>query len=548
MDPRAGLLAAPADLIDVDALTAAYVDIHPDPDDPMQQVLFGTSGHRGSSLDGAFNERHIWAITQAICEFRAGEGITGPLLVGRDTHALSLPAWHSALEVLVANGVSVLVDMGDGYTPTPAVSHAIRRLNGLLSYGLVDGIVITPSHNPPRDGGFKYNPPHGGPAGSETTGWIQNRANDLLRDDIAGVKRADAAEIKAAIGTYDFMGHYVADLPTVVSMDAIRAANIRIGADPLGGASVAYWSAIAERHKLNLTVVNPEVDPRWAFMTLDHDGKIRMDCSSPYAMASLVTRMTPDSNGFAPFDIATGNDADADRHGIVTPDAGLMNPNHYLATAIDYLFSRREWGADVAVGKTLVSSSLIDRVVAGLGRRLLEVPVGFKWFVPGLVDGSVGFGGEESAGASFLRFDGSVWTTDKDGIILALLASEMLAVTGKTPSQSHAALVEKYGASVYARVDAAATREQKARLGKLAPTDVNATELAGEPILDKLTSAPGNGAPIGGLKVTTESAWFAARPSGTEDVYKIYAESFKGAEHLALVQEQAREVVSAALG
>ena len=548
MDPRAGLLAAPSDLIDVDALTAAYVDIHPDPDDPMQQVLFGTSGHRGSSLDGAFNERHIWAITQAICEFRAGEGITGPLLVGRDTHALSLPAWHSALEVLVANGVSVLVDMADGYTPTPAVSHAIRRLNGLLSYGLADGIVITPSHNPPRDGGFKYNPPHGGPAGSETTGWIQNRANDLLRDDLAGVKRAGAAEIKAAIGTYDFMGHYVEDLPTVVSMDAIRAANIRIGADPLGGASVAYWGAIAERHRLNLTVVNPEVDPRWAFMTLDHDGKIRMDCSSPYAMASLVARMTPDTNGFAPFDIATGNDADADRHGIVTPDAGLMNPNHYLATAIEYLFSRREWGADVAVGKTLVSSSLIDRVVAGLDRRLLEVPVGFKWFVPGLVDGSVGFGGEESAGASFLRFDGSAWTTDKDGIILALLASEMLAVTGKTPSQSHAALVEKYGASVYARVDAPANREQKARLGKLAPADVTATELAGEPIIDKLTSAPGNGAPIGGLKVTTESAWFAARPSGTEDVYKIYAESFKGAEHLALVQEQAREVVSAALG
>jgi phosphoglucomutase len=548
MDPRAGLLAAPADLIDVDALTAAYVDIHPDPDDPMQQVLFGTSGHRGSSLDGAFNERHIWAITQAICEFRAGEGITGPLLVGRDTHALSLPAFHSALEVLVANGVSVLVDLADGYTPTPAVSHAIRRLNSLLSYGLVDGIVITPSHNPPRDGGFKYNPPHGGPAGSETTGWIQDRANALLRDDLAGVKRADAAEIKAAVGTYDFMGHYVEDLPNVVSIDAIRSANIRIGADPLGGASVAYWAAIAERHRLNLTVVNPEVDPRWAFMTLDHDGKIRMDCSSPYAMASLVTRMKRDSTGSVPFDIATGNDADADRHGIVTPDAGLMNPNHYLATAIDYLFSRREWGADVAVGKTLVSSSLIDRVVAGLGRRLLEVPVGFKWFVPGLVDGSVGFGGEESAGASFLRFDGTAWTTDKDGIILALLASEMLAVTGKTPSQSHADLVEKYGASVYARVDAAATREQKTRLGKLQPDDVTATELAGEPIVGKLTAAPGNGAPIGGLKVTTESAWFAARPSGTEDVYKIYAESFKGAEHLELVQEQAREVVSAALG
>jgi phosphoglucomutase len=548
MDPRAGLLAAPADLIDVDALTAAYVDIHPDPDDPMQQVLFGTSGHRGSSLDGAFNERHIWAITQAICEFRAGDGITGPLLVGRDTHALSLPAFRSALEVLVGNGVSVLVDLADGYTPTPAVSHAIRRLNGLLSYGLVDGIVITPSHNPPRDGGFKYNPPHGGPAGSETTGWIQDRANELLRNDLAGVKRADAAAIKAAVGTYDFMGHYIEDLPNVISIDAIRAANIRIGADPLGGASVAYWGAIAERHRLNLTVVNPAVDPRWAFMTLDHDGKIRMDCSSPYAMASLVTRMKPDAAGSAPFDIATGNDADADRHGIVTPDAGLMNPNHYLATAIDYLFSKREWGADVAVGKTLVSSSLIDRVVGGLDRRLLEVPVGFKWFVPGLVDGSVGFGGEESAGASFLRFDGTAWTTDKDGIILALLASEMLAVTGKTPSQSHAELVEKYGASVYARVDAAATREQKARLGKLEPSDVTATELAGEPILDKLTSAPGNGAPIGGLKVTTESAWFAARPSGTEDVYKIYAESFKGAEHLELVQEQAREVVSAALG
>ncbi len=547
MDPRAGQPAQPDDLIDVDALLAAYSDIRPDPDDPMQQVLFGTSGHRGSSLDGAFNEWHIWAITQAICEYRAGQGIEGPLLVGRDTHALSLPAWHTALEVLVANDVSVLVDLHDGYTPTPAVSHAIRRLNALQSYGFVDGIVITPSHNPPRDGGFKYNPPHGGPADSDATGWIQNRANDLLRAGLDGVKRASAAQVKDAIGTYDFRGHYVEDLTSVVSIDAIRAANIRIGADPLGGASVDYWAYIADRHRLSLTVVNPEVDPRWAFMTLDHDGKIRMDCSSPYAMASLVSRMRPDDDGSVPFDIATGNDADADRHGIVTPDAGLMNPNHYLATAVDYLFARREWGAGVAVGKTLVSSSLIDRVVAGLDRTLLEVPVGFKWFVPGLVDGSVGFGGEESAGASFLRFDGSAWTTDKDGILLALLASEMLAVTGKTPSQAHAGLVEKYGASEYARVDAAATREQKARLGKLDPSDVTATELAGEPITAKLTTAPGNGASIGGLKVTTESAWFAARPSGTEDVYKIYAESFKGAEHLALVQEQAREVVSAAL-
>ena len=547
MDPRAGQPAQPDDLIDVDALLAAYSDIRPDPDDPMQQVLFGTSGHRGSSLDGAFNEWHIWAITQAICEYRAGQGIEGPLLVGRDTHALSLPAWHTALEVLVANDVSVLVDLHDGYTPTPAVSHAIRRLNALQSYGFVDGIVITPSHNPPRDGGFKYNPPHGGPADSDATGWIQNRANDLLRAGLDGVKRASAAQVKDAIGTYDFRGHYVEDLTSVVSIDAIRAANIRIGADPLGGASVDYWAYIADRHRLSLTVVNPEVDPRWAFMTLDHDGKIRMDCSSPYAMASLVSRMRPDDDGSVPFDIATGNDADADRHGIVTPDAGLMNPNHYLATAVDYLFARREWGAGVAVGKTLVSSSLIDRVVAGLDRRLLEVPVGFKWFVPGLVDGSVGFGGEESAGASFLRFDGSAWTTDKDGILLALLASEMLAVTGKTPSQAHAGLVERYGASEYARVDAAATREQKARLGKLDPSDVTATELAGEPITAKLTTAPGNGASIGGLKVTTESAWFAARPSGTEDVYKIYAESFKGADHLALVQEQAREVVSAAL-
>ncbi|MCZ2827443.1 phosphoglucomutase (alpha-D-glucose-1,6-bisphosphate-dependent) [Modestobacter sp. VKM Ac-2986] len=538
---RAGQTAQPSDLVDVPHLVTAYYAVQPDPADVAQQVVFGTSGHRGSSLDGAFNEAHILATTQAICEYRSQQGYDGPLFVGRDTHGLSEPAWVSALEVLAANDVTVLVDAADRYTPTPAVSHAILTANRGRTTGLADGIVVTPSHNPPRDGGFKYNPPSGGPADTDATGWIARRANELLAAGLDGVKRIPFARARAAAQSYDFLGTYVDDLPTVLDIDAIRGAGVRIGADPLGGASVDYWGAIAERHRLDLTVVNPLVDPTWRFMTLDWDGKIRMDCSSPSAMASLISAKDD-------YQIATGNDADADRHGIVTPDGGLMNPNHFLAVAISYLFAHRpEWGAGTAVGKTLVSSSLIDRVVADMGRTLVEVPVGFKWFVPGLLDGSVGFGGEESAGASFLRRDGSVWTTDKDGILLALLASEIQAVTGSSSSQLHSSLTERFGESAYARIDAAATREQKAALGKLSPEAVTATELAGEPITAKLTRAPGNDAAIGGLKVTTENAWFAARPSGTEDVYKVYAESFKGPEHLAQVQVEAREVVSAAL-
>ncbi|WP_222266618.1 phosphoglucomutase (alpha-D-glucose-1,6-bisphosphate-dependent) [Modestobacter marinus] len=538
---RAGQPAQPSDLVDVAHLVTAYYTVAPDPEDVAQQVAFGTSGHRGSALDGAFNEPHILATTQAICEYRAQQGYDGPLFIGRDTHGLSEPAWASALEVLAAHEVTVLVDAADGYTPTPAVSHAILTANRGKTSGLADGIVVTPSHNPPRDGGFKYNPPDGGPADTDATGWIARRANELLRAGLEGVQRIPFARARAAAQPYDFLGTYVDDLPSVLDLAAVKDAGVRIGADPLGGASVAYWGEIAERHGLDLTVVNPLVDPTWRFMTLDWDGKIRMDCSSPAAMASLIDKR-------ADFQIATGNDADADRHGIVTPDGGLMNPNHFLAVAISYLFSHRpEWGAGTAVGKTLVSSSLIDRVVADLGRRLVEVPVGFKWFVPGLLDGSIGFGGEESAGASFLRRNGSVWTTDKDGILLALLASEIQAVTGSSPSQLHASLTERFGESTYARVDAAATREEKARLGKLSPEAVTATELAGEPITAKLTRAPGNDASIGGLKVTTENAWFAARPSGTEDVYKIYAESFRGPDHLTEVQEEARAVVSAAL-
>ena len=542
-NPRAGQPAQPSDLVDVPHLVTAYFTVEPDPADPAQQVVFGTSGHRGSSLDGSFNEAHILATTQAICEYRAAASVDGPLFLGRDTHGLSEPAWVSALEVLVANDVTVLVDAADRYTPTPAVSHAILRANGRRTSGpgLADGIVVTPSHNPPNDGGFKYNPPHGGPADTDATGWIAARANELLAAGLAGVQRVPFAAARAAVGTYDFMGTYVDDLPNVVDIDAIRDAGVRIGADPLGGASVDYWAAIAERHRLDLVVVNPLVDPTWRFMTLDWDGKIRMDCSSPNAMASLIGKRDQ-------FTIATGNDADADRHGIVTPDGGLMNPNHFLAVAIEYLFGRRDgWRSDAAIGKTLVSSSMIDRVAAALGRRLWEVPVGFKWFVPGLLDGSVGFGGEESAGASFLRRDGTVWTTDKDGILLALLASEIQATTGRSPSQHYATLVEQHGDPTYARVDAPATRAEKAALGKLAPEAVTATELAGEPITARLTRAPGNDAPIGGLKVCTESAWFAARPSGTEDVYKIYAESFRGPDHLAHVQAEARAVVAAAL-
>ncbi|GIH28124.1 phosphoglucomutase, alpha-D-glucose phosphate-specific [Acrocarpospora phusangensis] len=541
---RAGQPAQPSDLADIARLVTAYYALHPDPEQPGQRVAFGTSGHRGSALNTAFNEDHILATTQAICEYRAAQGVDGPLYLGADTHALSEPAKVSALEVLAANAVRVLIDSRDGYTPTPSVSHAILTYNRDRTTGLADGIVVTPSHNPPPDGGFKYNPPHGGPAGSEATSWIQDRANALIAGGLKEVRRIpyERALTAATTGRHDFLAAYVDDLGSVLDLDAIRNAGVRIGADPLGGASVAYWGEIADRHRLDLTVVNPLVDPAWRFMTLDWDGKIRMDCSSPYAMASLIA-------GRDAYDVSTGNDADADRHGIVTPDGGLMNPNHYLAVAISYLYAHRPgWGAATGVGKTMVSSSMIDRVVAGLGRRLDEVPVGFKWFVPGLLDGSIGFGGEESAGASFLRRDGSVWTTDKDGLILALLAAEITAVTGETPSRVYAGLVSRYGDPAYARVDAPATREQKAVLAALSASQVTADTLAGEPITEVLTAAPGGGAALGGLKVVTESAWFAARPSGTEDVYKIYAESFRGAEHLARVQDEARSVVSAALG
>ena len=555
MHERAGTIALPEDLINVDEVVSAYYDIEPNPAKVEQRVSFGTSGHRGSSLNGTFNEAHIVATTAAIVEYRAAQGFDGPLFIGRDTHALSEPAWRTALEVLAAAGVRVKIDARNSYTPTPAVSVAILGANGAPKAlrtsgpGLADGIVVTPSHNPPRDGGFKYNPPHGGPADTDATGWIANRANQILEDGWRKVPRIIGTSLfnDEHLEKFDYLTYYVDQLDTVIDIDAIRRANIRIGADPLGGASVDYWAAIAERYDLDLTVVNPTVDPAWPLMTLDWDGKIRMDCSSPYAMASLRQLMTPDANGKTPYDIATGNDADSDRHGIVTPD-GLMNPNHYLAVAIEYLFTHRpNWPTDAAIGKTLVSSSLIDRVAESIGRKLIEVPVGFKYFVPGLLDASVAFGGEESAGASFLRKDGTVWSTDKDGIILALLASEITAVTGKTPSQLHDDQVARFGASVYARIDAVASREEKAKLAALSSDDVTATELAGEAITAKLVRAPGNDAAIGGLKVTTESAWFAARPSGTEDVYKIYAESFKGAEHLAQVQEAAKKVVSDAL-
>ncbi|MGW1188500.1 phosphoglucomutase (alpha-D-glucose-1,6-bisphosphate-dependent) [Streptomyces sp. NPDC002559] len=540
---RAGQPARPEDLTDVARLVTAYYALRPDPAEPDQRVAFGTSGHRGSSAATAFNEDHIAATSQAISEYRARRGTDGPLFLGADTHALSEPARVTALEVFAANDVTVLVDPADGYTPTPAVSHAVLAHNRGRTSRLADGVVVTPSHNPPGDGGFKYNPPNGGPAGSDATGWIQDRANEIIAGGMKDVRRLPYARARAAstTGTYDFLGSYVADLPSVLDLDAIRSAGVRIGADPLGGASVAYWGRIAEEHRLDLTVVNPLTDPTWRFMTLDWDGKIRMDCSSPYAMASLIEQRDR-------FQIATGNDADADRHGIVTPDAGLMNPNHYLAVAIGYLYAHRDrWPASAGVGKTLVSSGMIDRVAAGLGRELVEVPVGFKWFVDGLLDGSLGFGGEESAGASFLRRDGSVWTTDKDGIILALLASEILAVTGESPSQRYAALTERFGEPSYARIDAPADRAQKAVLARLSPEQVTADTLAGERVTAVLTEAPGNGAPIGGIKVTTENAWFAARPSGTEDVYKIYAESFLGGDHLARVQEEAKAVVSAAL-
>lgn len=538
MNTRAGTRALASDLIDIEALIAAYYSGHPDVSNPDQAVVFGTSGHRGSSFNTAFNEDHIAATTQAIVEYRALEGVTGPLFIGADTHALSGPAHTTALEVLVANGVRVLADSRDGFTPTPSVSHAILTYNNGGHADQADGIVVTPSHNPPQDGGFKYNPPHGGPADGSATSWIAKRANELIAEGMINVKRVDPT---GGVEDYDFLKNYVDDLANVVDMNAIREAGVHIGADPLGGASVAYWAQIGSQYGLNLTVVNPDVDPQWAFMTLDWDEKIRMDPSSPNAMASLINKR-------ADFDILTGNDADADRHGIVTPDEGLMNPNHYLAVAIDYLYRHRpNWRGDARIGKTLVSSRMIDRVADGLGRELWEVPVGFKWFVPGLVDGSVGFGGEESAGASFLRFDGTVWSTDKDGIILCLLAAEILAVTGKTPSALYRELVANYGEPAYERVDAPANREQKAKLSKLSGDDIVATTVAGDPITAKLTHAPGNGEAIGGLKVETEFAWFAARPSGTEDVYKIYAESFKGPDHLAVVQAEARAIVDAAL-
>jgi len=537
---RAGQVAGQEDLIDVDALIGAYYDLVPDPADPDQQVVFGTSGHRGSSLDAAFNDAHIAATTQAIVEYRAAQGITGPLFIGKDTHALSEPAWRTAIEVLHANGVAIRAEHDQDFTPTPAVSRAIIVYNKTHDGPRADGIVVTPSHNPPRDGGFKYNPPHGGPADTDATGWIASRANELLANPSA-IARTPYQRASADVVRVDYLGAYCEDLRNAIKLDAIASAGVRIGADPLGGASVQYWGYIGERLGIDLTVINPHVDPTWRFMTLDWDAKIRMDCSSPYAMASLIANRDR-------FDISTGNDADSDRHGIVTPDAGLMNPNAYLAVAIAYLYRNRpNWRADAGVGKTLVSSSLIDKVAADLGRKLVEVPVGFKWFVPGLISGDLGFGGEESAGASFLAMDGSTWTTDKDGILLALLASEITAVTGKTPSQHYAELEARFGASSYARIDAPATREQKAKLAKLDASDVTATTLAGEPITATLTHAPGNGAAIGGLKVTTASAWFAARPSGTENVYKIYAESLRGHAHLAQVQAEAKQVVDAVL-
>ena len=539
MHERAGTAALPEDLIDVDELISAYYRNVPDVTDPAQRVAFGTSGHRGSSLKSSFTETHILAVAQAICEYRAEQGITGPLFIGRDTHALSAPAEKTALDVLIANGVDVLADAAGEWVPTPSLSRAIVAYNAdPANERQADGIIITPSHNPPQDGGFKYNPPHGGPADTDATSWIEQRANELIAGGNEGVRRENS---DGRFGTYDFMGEYVRDLASIIDFEAIQRAGVRIGADPLGGASVDYWQAIADEHGIDLTVVNPEVDPTWRFMTLDWDGKIRMDPSSPSAMASVLSRKDE-------YDVLTGNDADADRHGIVTGDAGLMNPNHYLAVAIDYLLSHRpDWPVSAGIGKTLVSSGMIDRVVAGLGRRLVEVPVGFKWFVPGLTDGSVVFGGEESAGASFLRRDGSVWSTDKDGIILALLAAEIIAVTGKSPSERYDELAAQYGAPAYRRVDAAATPAQKAVLKKLSGASITADELAGEPIVAKLSEAPGNGAAIGGVKVVTENAWFAARPSGTEDVYKIYAESFRGAEHLEQVLAEAKAIVDAAL-
>jgi len=541
--PDAGRPVAKENLIDVAELISLYYQVTPNVSDPDEKVAFGTSGHRGTSLKNSFNEDHIIAIAQAICEYRAGQGITGPIFMGKDTHALSIPAEKTALQVFAANGVKVMIDQDGGYTPTPVISHAILSYNKGRTKGLADGVVITPSHNPPDNGGFKYNPPNGGPADSDATGWIADRANELLarnNDGVEGFYYPDALEADTTVG-YDFITPYVEDLANVIDMEAIKNAGLKICADAMGGSGLRYWQPIADKYGLDLTIRNNTVDYAFSFMTVDHDGKVRMDCSSPYAMASLVALKDE-------YDIAFGNDPDYDRHGIVTKSSGLMNPNHYLAVAINYLFSNRKgWRADAAIGKTLVSSSMIDRVAADLGRELQEVPVGFKWFVNGLVDGSYGFGGEESAGASFLRKDGTVWSTDKDGIILCLLACEILAVTGKDPGEHYRDLVAKFGNPVYERVDAPANREQKARLAALSPEQVTVDMMAGEPITAKLTHAPANGAAIGGLKVCTENGWFAARPSGTEDVYKIYAESFKGEEHLRQIQAEAREIVNKAL-
>ena len=538
--PLAGQPAPASVLVDVSKLLAAYATEKPDAMVPEQRVAFGTSGHRGSSFKRTFNEWHILAITQAICEYRVSQGTIGPLYLGRDTHALSGPACANALEVLAANGVEAIIDQDGGYTPTPVISHAILSYNGDGTSGLADGIVITPSHNPPEDGGIKYNPPHGGPADTQVTKWIEDRANALLAADLQGVKRVSYGQARRASTTHqhDYLGTYIGDLAQIIEMDVIRSARLKLGVDPLGGSGVAYWQPMAERYGLNIEMVNPAVDPTFRFMPLDWDGKIRMDCSSPYAMANLIALKDR-------FDVAFGNDADNDRHGIVTRSAGLMNPNHYLAASIFYLFSNRPgWKLGAGIGKTLVSSSLIDHVAVKLGRKLVEVPVGFKWFVSGLLEGSLGFGGEESAGASFLRWDGSVWTTDKDGIIMDLLAAEMMAMSGRDPGELYRELTNELGEPVYERIDAAATPAQKAILAKLSPDQVEGTELAGDKIVAKLTTAPGNGAPIGGLKVVTEQGWFAARPSGTEDVYKLYAESFRGKDHLKRIQEEAEALIT----
>ena len=541
--PLAGSLAPSSVLVDISKLLAAYSSEKPDATVREQRVAFGTSGHRGSAFKKSFNEWHILSVTQAICEYRAGQGTSGPLYLGRDTHALSEPAYVSVLEVLAANGVAVMIDQDGGYTPTPVISHAILTYNRGKISGLADGIVITPSHNPPEDGGIKYNPPHGGPADTQVTKWIEDRANTILAADLQGVKRMSYDQARRASTTHqhDYLDAYIGDLAKIIDMDVIRSAGLKLGIDPLGGSGVAYWQPIAERYGLNIENVNPAVDPTFRFMPLDWDGKIRMDCSSPYAMANLIALKDR-------FDVAFGNDADNDRHGIVTRSTGLMNPNHYLAVSISYLFANRPgWTPDAGIGKTLVSSSLIDRVATKIRRKLVEVPVGFKWFVNGLLDGSLGFGGEESAGASFLRRDGSVWTTDKDGIIMNLLAAEMMAKTGRDPGELYRELTHELGEPAYERIDAAATSAQKSILSKLSPDQVSATELAGDRILAKLTTAPGNGASIGGLKVVTEQGWFAARPSGTEDVYKLYAESFRGKDHLKRIEEEAQTLITTAL-